>query len=667
MGLDEYDVIRELGRGGMAVVHLARQRDLQRLVALKELSGFNARDPAFAERFLRESRMAGGLNHPNIVTVYEYFEDGGVPYIAMELVEGGSLRPLIGELSLPKVARVLEDLLAAVGYAGRNGIVHRDLKHENALITKEGHVKVADFGIAKAAATGQAGLTSEGMTVGTPEYMSPEQALARDVGPASDLYSVGCMTYEMLTGRLPFSSDSQAALLVAHVNEKVPDVREVDPHIPESVALWVARMTEKDPDDRFPDAGSAWEAFEEAVLEFIGPLWRRDATLEPATAIDLSDIPAQTATPLRPGKPSPSAAPIVAATGYQTYQAPAALHEVLGTDEPAPTVTPPPTPAARPRPRHVTPPPMPATSGQPAARERAPAPAADEDEDERGLPVGAIAGAAIVALIIAFVVGMSGGGSSTPAATAGDGFSLSTPSGWKAAKIALVPEVGPKPVSIAPPGAAANDGIIAGRNSIAQASLLARGSGAEHVKLGAGEAVHVKTASTSIYVLPTDSDAVIVRCTTAAAVAKECDSVAGSLKLTRGTAAAPGPTDAGASALGAALTSLASAIRNPREDLGRAKTPGAQATAATDLSRAYRAASTAVAAASVGALATAARDQLAKSLRAVGVGWSRYAGAARAGSEAAVSAARSAIARGRLTLGRARTALSAAGYQVGGG
>ena len=134
--LDSYDLIRELGRGGMAVVHLARQRDLSRLVALKELAGFSVGDPSAAERFLRESRVAGSLNHPNIVTVYEYFDDGGTPFIAMELMEGGSLRPLVGELSLPKVARVLEDLLAGVGHAGRAGIVHRDLKPENALITR---------------------------------------------------------------------------------------------------------------------------------------------------------------------------------------------------------------------------------------------------------------------------------------------------------------------------------------------------------------------------------------------------------------------------------------------------------------------------------------------------------------------------------------------------
>ena len=121
MALDSYDVIRELGRGGMALVHLARQRDLGRLVALKELAGLNADDPSFAERFLRESRVAGSLNHESIVTVYEYFEDGGTPFIAMELMEGGSLRPLIGDLSLPQTARVLEDLLAAVAYAGNAG------------------------------------------------------------------------------------------------------------------------------------------------------------------------------------------------------------------------------------------------------------------------------------------------------------------------------------------------------------------------------------------------------------------------------------------------------------------------------------------------------------------------------------------------------------------
>ncbi len=672
MSLDQYDVIRELGRGGMAVVHLARQRDLQRLVALKELGGFNARDPAFAERFLRESRLAGSLNHPNIVTVYEYFEDGGTPYIAMELIEGGSLRPLIGELSLPKVARVLEDLLAAVAYAGRAGIVHRDLKHENALITKEGRLKVADFGIAKIAASGQAGLTSEGMTVGTPEYMSPEQALARDVGPASDLYSVGCMTYEMLTGRLPFQSESQAALLVAHVNESVPDVREVDPLIPEAVALWVARMTEKDPDDRFPDAGAAWEAFEEAVLEHIGPLWRRDATIEPGSGIDLSDIPPQGDTPMRPAA---SAQPInpAGATSYQTYQAPAALHELVGDEgaDAAPAVvTPPPRPAARP-PKRVTPAPVPSVSGKPERDARpadAPADAGDE-ETQRALPVGAIAGAAVAALIIAFVIGMSSGGGEQAASAKGDGFTLNAPAGWKAAPPDPAASSREGFIAVAPPGAGAGEVVSAGRLPTSVAVQALRDSGdVAHVKLGAGEAVStVADGSPTAYLLPTSEDVVVIFCGAGAAVRDACADVAGSLELTSGEALAPGPTEDGASALGGALTRLRNALRNPTEDLERARSSADQATVAGDLARVYRAAASDVKRADVGALAASARDQLANALRSAGSGWTRFATGAKNKSAGAVATARSQIARARTRVVRARAALAAVGYEAGGG
>ncbi|HTN22380.1 MAG TPA: protein kinase, partial [Solirubrobacteraceae bacterium] len=459
MSLDSYDVIRELGRGGMAVVHLARQRDLGRLVALKELAGLNASDPAFAERFLRESRVAGSLNHQNIVTVYEYFHDDGVPFIAMELIEGGSLRPLIGELALPTIGRVLEDLLAAVGYAGRNQIVHRDLKPENALITADGHVKVADFGIAKAAASGQQGLTSEGMTVGTPEYMSPEQAMARDVSPASDLYSVGCMTYEMLTGRLPFTDGSQVALLLHQVNDPVPDVRETDPLIPESVALWVARMTAKDPEERPADAAEAWETFEEAILEFVGPLWRRDATITPGSWIDLADIPPQGPKPLRPAARATPAAAAPANPSFETYHAPAALHEQLaaeGVDAgAAAVVTPPSAPApvrraVTPAPQRAAPAPVgvaPTPVAKPVAR-----PAAEPEPPQRGLPVGAIAGGAVLAAIVAFVIGISGGKSTSLASASGDGFVLQAPTDWVTTSAPALPALGSGAVALAPPG-----------------------------------------------------------------------------------------------------------------------------------------------------------------------------------------------------------------------
>jgi len=606
VSLDGYDVIREIGRGGMAAVHLARQRDLQRLVALKELGGFQARDPAAVERFLRESRMGGSLNHPNIVTVFEAFEDNGTPYIAMELVEGGSLRPLVGELTLPRVARVLEGVLAALEFAGKAGIVHRDIKPENTLITKDGRVKVADFGIAKAAASsGQQGLTSEGMTVGTPEYMSPEQALGKTVTAQSDLYSVGCMTYEILSGRLPFAGETQGALLVKQVSEPIPDVREIDPHIPETVASWVAKMTEKDPDDRFEDASAAWEAFEEAVLEFVGPLWRRDATIEPASLIDLSDIPKQTDKPL--GR-KPSAEPI-ATSGYQTYHAPAALHEVLeGDPNAAPAVvTPPPRPVATPGPRKpvTMPVPVATVAGGPKTAPKPKEAEAEEKPERRPLPVGLIVAAAVVVAVVAFIVGMSSGKSPPPASAKGDGFVLKAPDGWTPVADASIPRVGAASAALAPPGAPPGQGIAAARLSTARYPSLAARGDVSRVKLGAGDAVKIADGDATLFVLPTSAGLVVVSCSPSPAVSAACPAAAGSLTLDGSNAVSPGPTDEGARELARPLSRLKDAIRNPTQDLAGAKSGSAQALAASDLADAFESAAKDVKDATVGEIGRA--------------------------------------------------------------
>src|ERR671932_647850 len=158
-------------------------RTVGRFVALKELGAFHASDASFAQRFLRESRVAGSLSHPNIVTVHDYFEHDGTPYIAMEYVERGSLRPYVGHLSFAQIGGVLEGLLAGLAHAESHGIVHRDLKPENLMVTADGRVKIADFGIAKATTKMQTGafLTAAGMTIGTPRYMAPEQARAERV------------------------------------------------------------------------------------------------------------------------------------------------------------------------------------------------------------------------------------------------------------------------------------------------------------------------------------------------------------------------------------------------------------------------------------------------------------------------------------------------------
>jgi hypothetical protein len=479
------------------------------------------------------------------------------------------------------------------------------------------------------------------------------------------------MTYEMLTGRLPFTGESQAALLVAHVNDDVPDVRDVDPLIPEAVAEWVARMTQKDPEDRFPDADTAWEAFEEAVLEFIGPLWRRDATLEPASAVDLSNIPAQTDTPMRPegAKPQAPASAPGGSTGYQTYHAPAALHELLGTDEApaAPAVaTPPPRPAVRP-PRHVTAPPIPTVKGEPDRVEREKRKRAAEEES-KPVPVGAIIGGAVVVAIIAFVLGMSGGGSPAPASASGDGFVLQAPAGWKPGAADASAGLGKGAVALAPAGAAQAEGIAAGRIPTGQAAGLVRGgSDRKLMKLDAGDAVRVSASGATLYVLPTDAGAVVVGCRGSGAIQDACSSSAGSLKLTKGSARSPGPTDEGQRVLTGTLSRLRDAIRNPSEDLKSAKSAKAQATAGGDLSKAYRKAAGELRKASLGTLVGGARDQLAGALKATADAWSSFAKAAKDANSGAVSSAKAAVESARSRITRARAALEAAGYPGGGG
>ena len=280
-----YGIMRELGRGGMAVVYLARQVDLDRLVALKELAAFHAADAGFAQRFVRESRLAGSLVHPNVITVFDFFEHDGTPYIAMEYIERGSLRPYVGRMTLAQIGGVLDGLLAGLAEAEQHSIVHRDLKPENLMVTSTGTVKIADFGIAKATQAADTGafVTATGTTVGTPPYMAPEQAMAKDVGPWTDLYSVGCMAYELFTGKPPFyDAEEPLAILLRHISEALPPASEVADVDPE-VSAWIERMTSKDPKDRPQSATVAWEEFEEILIGKLGPRWRRDARL-PALA-----------------------------------------------------------------------------------------------------------------------------------------------------------------------------------------------------------------------------------------------------------------------------------------------------------------------------------------------------------------------------------------------
>src|SRR5437867_12400752 len=213
-----YRIERKLGTGGMADVYLAEDQELGRRVAIKILNDRHAADDQFVERFRREAKNAAGLSHPNIVSIYDRGEAEGTYYIAMEYLEGRTLKELLvarGPTPLPVAIDYARQILAAVGFAHRNSIVHRDIKPHNVVVAPDGRLKVTDFGIARA---GTSQMTETGSIIGTAQYLSPEQAKGAPVDQRSDLYAVGVVLYEMLTGSVPFTGDTPLEVAMKHLS-----------------------------------------------------------------------------------------------------------------------------------------------------------------------------------------------------------------------------------------------------------------------------------------------------------------------------------------------------------------------------------------------------------------------------------------------------------------
>ncbi len=245
---NRYRIERRLGTGGMADVFLARDESLGRMVAIKILAERYAQDEAFVERFRREATAAAGLSHPNIVSVYDRGHASGTSYIAMEYLNGPTLKDEItGRAPLPEaeVVNWAVQALDALEFAHRQGIIHRDIKPHNMVLTDEGRLKVTDFGIARAANAAQ--MTEVGSIVGTAQYLSPEQARGLDVGPQSDLYSMGIVLYEMLTGELPFTGDSAVEIAMKQVSDPPPSIRKQNRLVSEGLEQVVMRSLSKDP------------------------------------------------------------------------------------------------------------------------------------------------------------------------------------------------------------------------------------------------------------------------------------------------------------------------------------------------------------------------------------------------------------------------------------
>ena len=261
-----YEIRDLIGRGGMAEVHLGYDKRLSRIIAIKLLRSDIAGDPTFQARFRREAQSAAALNHPTIVAVYDSGEEEittpngstrSVPYIVMEYVEGHTVRELLGDgeaVPIPEAVEITTGVLDALEYSHRAGIVHRDIKPGNIMLTSTGAVKVMDFGIARAMEDSSATVTQTHAVVGTAQYLSPEQARGEIVDARSDLYSTGCLLYELLTGQPPFTGDSAVAIAYQHVREIPKPPSSLAADVPESLDRVVLKALAKTRDDRYQDA-----------------------------------------------------------------------------------------------------------------------------------------------------------------------------------------------------------------------------------------------------------------------------------------------------------------------------------------------------------------------------------------------------------------------------
>lgn len=417
-----------LGEGGMASVHLAYDSVLDRQVAIKTLHTELGREQAFRERFRREAQAVAKLTHTNIVSVFDTGEDDldgmTTPYIVMEYVEGRPLGSVLdedvrqqGAMPADKALKITADVLAALEISHEMGLVHRDIKPGNVMMTKRGVVKVMDFGIARAMQSGVTSMTQTGMVVGTPQYLSPEQALGRGVDARSDLYSVGIMLFQLVTGRLPFDADSPLAIAYAHVQEQPVAPSAVNRALPPAVDALVARALKKNPNERFPSA----EAMRDECLRVAASFQAAPPSIVPGAQTSSGagvgsavfppvgqGTPAPTGPVQTPYQPTPSPGP----NPYGT-PAPAAHSPAYGYPQQAGYQTPAPAPyaqqqaAATPPPYNLTPSAQGSGSGSPGGKSNKPV----------------IIGSIVVAVVaVGGLIGallMNGGGDEDPEAGGG--------------------------------------------------------------------------------------------------------------------------------------------------------------------------------------------------------------------------------------------------------
>ncbi len=276
-----YKIIEQLGQGGMATVFKAYHASLDRYVALKALHPAFGEDATFATRFQREARVVAKLEHPYIVPVYDYAQHEGRPYLVMKYIEGDTLKARLnkGPLTSDKIDKVVDSIGAALAHAHKQGILHRDIKPSNVLVTPDGEMYLADFGLARIAQSGESTLSSD-MIMGTPQYISPEQAMGKkDLDAGTDIYSFAVMLYEMVVGQVPFSADTPFSIIHDHIYTPLPLPQTINPNVPEPVQRVLLKALAKERADRYEDVAALVEAFKTAWREAGVPMKGTSVTI----------------------------------------------------------------------------------------------------------------------------------------------------------------------------------------------------------------------------------------------------------------------------------------------------------------------------------------------------------------------------------------------------
>lgn len=302
---NRYELVAQQGSGGMSVIYKAVDRILGRTVAIKILRPSLTTDPAFLEKFRQEARSIANLSHPNIVTVYDVGSDQQTHYIVMEMIDGLDLKKIIKASAPLPVERVVDlsiQIAAGLGFAHRSGIVHADVKPQNILVTGNDVVKVTDFGIAQALTDTQPQQRVD-VVWGSPHYFAPEQARGEPPTPAADVYAIGIVMFEMLTGRLPYSGSSQQELAMAHIKDRIPMVTEFNPTVPESLAKIVYKLMSKEPAGRYRMAGQ----LEQILAEYRDKA--REYTVRNQQVPGIPSVPTAPATPSVPPASIPVSSP----------------------------------------------------------------------------------------------------------------------------------------------------------------------------------------------------------------------------------------------------------------------------------------------------------------------------------------------------------------------